>query len=213
MPTAKKHGQHQSERRILLELRRLLDRVHDGLPSKPAIVAPMKIATGSLDMFQRKPIATPGRTAWERASPTSAILRTTMKAAEQAAVNPEQHRTEQRVTDRRILKGEEAQRLFPECWSRSMSPIPARPRRCAGTRPAMSRRHQLRGIRCLHAGIRPRIARTSIRHPPVRPLPRPLRTGWSAARRRSFAAVPCVKTSSVGPKATTRMFSSSSMSK
>ena len=46
-------------------------------PSSPASVAPMKMATGSLLMFQRKPSATPGRTAWESASPTSAILRTT----------------------------------------------------------------------------------------------------------------------------------------
>ena len=48
-------------------------------PSKPAIVAPMKMASGSLDMFQRNPSATPGSTACDRASPRRESLRTTRK--------------------------------------------------------------------------------------------------------------------------------------
>jgi hypothetical protein len=48
-------------------------------PSKPASVAPTKIASGSLDIFQRNPRATPGSTACERASPSRESLRTTRK--------------------------------------------------------------------------------------------------------------------------------------
>ena len=62
--------------------------VTTAVPKRPAIVAPMKIATGSFVIPQRKPSATPGSTACESASPTSAIFRTTMKLPSSPQLSP-----------------------------------------------------------------------------------------------------------------------------
>ena len=48
-------------------------------PANPASSAPIKIANGSFSRFHKNPKATPGSTAWERASPSSAMRRTTRK--------------------------------------------------------------------------------------------------------------------------------------
>ena len=57
-------------------------------PSKPAPTAPAKIATGFFVMPHKNPSATPGKTAWESASPIKANLRTTRNAPIKPQHNP-----------------------------------------------------------------------------------------------------------------------------
>ena len=81
------------------------------VPSNPANVAPIRIASGSLVMFQRNPSATPGSTACESVSPTSAILRTTMKLPSSPQLNREENRSDERVAEGGIAKGKKARSL------------------------------------------------------------------------------------------------------
>ena len=78
-PTPKKEARTMP--RAVSSLRRVVrvSRETVAEPAKPATSAPMKMATGSFSRFQRNPRATPGSTAWDKASPSRAMRRTTRK--------------------------------------------------------------------------------------------------------------------------------------
>ena len=95
MPTAKNDASVRPSAESSLILVVCFRVVTSNVPATPAITAPAKISAGFLVMLStsklqsnnpltltpenRKPSATPGNTACDNVSPTSAILRTTIK--------------------------------------------------------------------------------------------------------------------------------------
>ena len=110
-----KRREHEAERRVFLQARRLLDQADDRRADQPGDgradedrdrifrLAPEKPERHARQHRVRKRVADQRHLAHDD------------EAAEQAAGDAEQDRADERVAQRRILEGEEAQRLLARC--------------------------------------------------------------------------------------------------
>ena len=74
-----KTRQHEPQGAVLTDAACFFEERDQGNAQKPATVAPARMAHESFDWLHRKPIATPGSTAWESVSPKRESLRVTIR--------------------------------------------------------------------------------------------------------------------------------------